>query len=110
MWFGSQVVRILKQQYHEKGFCTGLSHSILMLTEIHALLENGTFVSLLMHISPLNIQGTLNIYFHQANVKDCHVAIELQDAVISLRQEGAFVAIPPDCINMCPVSPHPVGE
>ena len=38
-------------------------HSILMLTEIHDLLKNGTFMSLLTHISPLNLQAwTLDIF------------------------------------------------
>jgi len=52
----------------------------------------------------------VDIYFHQNNGEVHHVAFELRDAVLRLRRDGAFVAVPLFRVNTGPVGPHPVGE
>ncbi|KAF8894833.1 DOPA-like domain-containing protein [Infundibulicybe gibba] len=51
-----------------------------------------------------------HIYFHQRNADEHHAAMELRDAVLRLRRDGAFVAVPLFRVNMDPVGPHPVGS
>ncbi|KAF9239114.1 DOPA-like domain-containing protein [Melanogaster broomeanus] len=51
-----------------------------------------------------------HIYFHQNNANDHHAALELRDAVLRLRRDGAFVAVPLFRVNTDPVGPHPVGS
>ena len=53
---------------------------------------------------------TLDIYFHQRNADEHHAALELRDAVLRLRRDGAFVAVPLFRVNTDPIGPHPVGE
>ncbi|KAK7688893.1 hypothetical protein QCA50_007584 [Cerrena zonata] len=50
----------------------------------------------------------LNIYFHQRNADEHHAALELRDAVLRLRRDGAFVAVPLFRVNTDPIGPHPV--
>ena len=38
------------------------------------------------------------------------MALQLRDAVLRLRRDGAFVAVPLFRVNMEPIGPHPVGE
>ena len=52
----------------------------------------------------------LDIYFHQRNADEHHAALELRDAVLRLRRDGAFVAVPLFRVNTDPIGPHPVGE
>ena len=58
-----------------------------------------------------NVVETLSdIYFHQRNADEHHAALELRDAVLRLRRDGAFVAVPLFRVNTDPIGPHPVGE
>ncbi|KAK7049290.1 hypothetical protein VNI00_005891 [Paramarasmius palmivorus] len=51
-----------------------------------------------------------HIYFHQKNAEEHHAALELRDAVLRLRRDGAFVAVPLFRVNTDPIGPHPVGS
>ncbi|KAF8129227.1 DOPA-like domain-containing protein [Boletus edulis] len=51
-----------------------------------------------------------HIYFHQNNAEEHHAALELRDAVLRLRRDGAFVAVPLFRVNTAPIGPHPVGS
>ncbi|KAJ8093157.1 hypothetical protein PM082_020642 [Marasmius tenuissimus] len=51
-----------------------------------------------------------HIYFHQKNAAEHHAALELRDAVLRLRRDGAFVAVPLFRVNTEPMGPHPVGS
>ncbi|KAJ8699204.1 hypothetical protein PTI98_002343 [Pleurotus ostreatus] len=51
-----------------------------------------------------------HIYFHQNNVEEHHDALSLRDAVLRLRRDGAFVAVPLFRVNTSPIGPHPVGS
>ncbi|KAJ7162257.1 DOPA-like domain-containing protein [Mycena filopes] len=51
-----------------------------------------------------------HIYFHQANAHEHHAAMELRDAVLRLRRDGAFIAVPLFRVNTDPIGPHPVGS
>jgi len=51
-----------------------------------------------------------HIYFHQRNVEEHDAALKLRDAVLSLRRDGAFVAVPLWRVNTEPIGPHPVGS
>jgi len=50
-----------------------------------------------------------HIYFHQRNADEHQAALELRDAVLRLRRDGAFVAVPLFRVNTDPIGPHPVG-
>ncbi|KAI0257758.1 DOPA-like domain-containing protein [Gloeopeniophorella convolvens] len=51
-----------------------------------------------------------HIYFHQKNASEHQAALELRDAVLRLRRDGAFVAVPLYRVNEGPMGPHPVGS
>ncbi|KAJ6630245.1 DOPA-like domain-containing protein [Mycena sp. CBHHK59/15] len=51
-----------------------------------------------------------HIYFHQGNAEEHHAALELRDAVLRLRRDGAFIAVPLFRVNTDPIGPHPVGS
>lgn len=51
----------------------------------------------------------IDIYFHQGNAEEHHFALELRDAVLRLRRDGAFIAVPLFRVNTDPMGPHPVG-
>lgn len=51
-----------------------------------------------------------HIYFHQNNADEHQSALELRDAVLRLRRDGAFVAVPLFRVNTAPIGPHPVGS
>ncbi|KAJ3480390.1 hypothetical protein NLI96_g8392 [Meripilus lineatus] len=51
-----------------------------------------------------------HIYFHQRNADEHHEALQLRDAVLRLRRDGAFVAVPLFRVNVDPIGPHPVGS
>ncbi|ESK92867.1 dopa -dioxygenase [Moniliophthora roreri MCA 2997] len=51
-----------------------------------------------------------HIYFYQKNAEEHHAALELRDAVLRLRRDGAFVAVPLFRVNTDPIGPHPVGS
>ncbi|KAI0315650.1 DOPA-like domain-containing protein [Amylostereum chailletii] len=51
-----------------------------------------------------------HIYFHQNNADEHQAALELRDAVLRLRRDGAFVAVPLYRVNTSPMGPHPVGS
>lgn len=53
---------------------------------------------------------TVDIYFHQRNANEHQAALELRDAVLRLRRDGAFIAVPLFRVNTDPIGPHPVGE
>ncbi|RDB19380.1 DOPA 4,5-dioxygenase [Hypsizygus marmoreus] len=51
-----------------------------------------------------------HIYFLQRNASLHHAALELRDAVLRLRRDGAFVAVPLFRVNIEPIGPHPIGS
>ncbi|KIP07484.1 hypothetical protein PHLGIDRAFT_89449 [Phlebiopsis gigantea 11061_1 CR5-6] len=51
-----------------------------------------------------------HIYFHQHNASEHQAALDLRDAVLRLRRDGAFIAVPLFRVNTDPVGPHPVGS
>ncbi|KAH9020887.1 DOPA-like domain-containing protein [Lactarius hengduanensis] len=51
-----------------------------------------------------------HIYFHQKNEQEHQAALQLRDAVLRLRRDGAFVAVPLWRVNLAPIGPHPVGS
>lgn len=51
-----------------------------------------------------------HIYFHQNNAEEHVAALQLRDAVLRLRRDGAFVAVPLFRVNTSPMGPHPVGS
>jgi len=51
-----------------------------------------------------------HIYFHQNNADEHRAALHLRDAVLRLRRDGAFVAVPLFRVNTGPIGPHPVGS
>ncbi|KAF7295854.1 hypothetical protein HMN09_01128800 [Mycena chlorophos] len=51
-----------------------------------------------------------HIYFHQGNAEEHHYALELRDAVLRLRRDGAFIAVPLFRVNTDPIGPHPAGK
>ncbi|KAF9262115.1 hypothetical protein L218DRAFT_929691 [Marasmius fiardii PR-910] len=51
-----------------------------------------------------------HIYFHQKNAQEHHEALALRDAVLKLRRNGAFVAVPLFRVNIEPIGPHPIGS
>ena len=60
-------------------------------------------------LSPWITVLTTDIYFHQRNASEHLSALELRDAVLRLRRDGAFVAVPLFRVNTDPIGPHPVG-
>jgi DOPA 4,5-dioxygenase len=52
----------------------------------------------------------VDIYFHQKNKEETAAALALRDAILRLRHEGAFIAVPLVSVNTNPLGPHPVGE
>ena len=54
--------------------------------------------------------GLLDIYFHQRNAQEHAEALQLRDAVLRLRRDGVFVAVPLFRVNTDPIGPHPVGQ
>ncbi|KAI0062027.1 hypothetical protein BV25DRAFT_1907748 [Artomyces pyxidatus] len=51
-----------------------------------------------------------HIYFHQNNADEHQAALVLRDAVLRLRRDGAFVAVPLFRVNTSPIGPHPCGS
>ncbi|KAG5642004.1 hypothetical protein DXG03_003809 [Asterophora parasitica] len=51
-----------------------------------------------------------DIYFYQTNAESHHAALDLRDAVLRLRRDGAFVAVPLFRVNTAPAGPHPIGS
>ena len=51
-----------------------------------------------------------DIYFHQRNTREHAAALALRDAVLRLRRDGAFVAVPLFRVNTSPIGPHPAGS
>ncbi|KAF8313000.1 hypothetical protein DL93DRAFT_2059562 [Clavulina sp. PMI_390] len=51
-----------------------------------------------------------HIYFLQNNDVSKGKAIQLRDAILSLRKDGAFVAVPLFRVNYGPMGPHPIGS
>lgn len=76
-------------------------------------LENGIFVSCCIHsVTPLADHCRTwwsDIYFMQKNADQHFAALELRDAVLRLRRDGAFVAVPLFRVNTEPMGPHPMG-
>lgn len=57
-----------------------------------------------------HVIGSVDIYFHQGNADEHQAALDLRDAVLRLRRDGAFVAVPLFRVNTDPIGPHPVGR
>ncbi|KAG8696376.1 hypothetical protein FRC08_007188 [Ceratobasidium sp. 394] len=51
-----------------------------------------------------------DIYFLQRNSRQHAAALALRDAVLRLRRDGAFVAVPLYRVNTAPIGPHPAGS
>ncbi|KAL5533477.1 hypothetical protein ACEPAF_5253 [Sanghuangporus sanghuang] len=51
-----------------------------------------------------------HIYFLQKNREQHRAALALRDAVLRLRRDGAFVAVPLFRVNTEPIGPHPAGS
>ncbi|KAL5528887.1 hypothetical protein ACEPAG_4861 [Sanghuangporus baumii] len=51
-----------------------------------------------------------HIYFLQKNREQHRAALALRDAVLRLRRDGAFVAVPLFRVNTDPIGPHPAGS
>ncbi|KIK69001.1 hypothetical protein GYMLUDRAFT_631275 [Collybiopsis luxurians FD-317 M1] len=51
-----------------------------------------------------------HIYFNQNNSGQYHTALELREAILRLRRDGAFVAVPLFRINAGPSGPHVTGS
>jgi len=51
-----------------------------------------------------------HIYFLQNDPNARQAALNLRDAVLTLRRDGAFVAVPLFRVNYEPIGPHPVGS
>jgi len=51
-----------------------------------------------------------HIYFLQNNEQSRAEALELRDAILSLRSQGAFVAVPLYRVNYGPIGPHTIGS
>jgi aromatic ring-cleaving dioxygenase len=52
----------------------------------------------------------LDIYFLQRNPVQRAAALALRDAILRLRRDGAFVAVPLFRVNTEPIGPHPAGK
>ena len=50
-----------------------------------------------------------DIYF-QNNTEEHQAALKLRDAVLCLRRDGAFIAVPLFRVNTRPIGPHPIGQ
>ncbi|KAB5595207.1 DOPA 4,5-dioxygenase [Ceratobasidium theobromae] len=51
-----------------------------------------------------------HIYFFQHNSAQHAAALALRDAVLRLRRDGAFVAVPLFRVNTEPIGPHPAAK
>ncbi|CAE6479228.1 unnamed protein product [Rhizoctonia solani] len=51
-----------------------------------------------------------HIYFLQRNAAQHAAALALRDAILRLRRDGAFVAVPLYRVSTTPIGPHPVGK
>ncbi|TEB31431.1 hypothetical protein FA13DRAFT_1732872 [Coprinellus micaceus] len=63
-----------------------------------------------MSLEPPTDLQTTDIYFRQKNAQEREAALKLRDAVLRLRRDGAFVAVPLHRVNLDPIGPHPVGS
>jgi len=68
------------------------------MTDIRAVLENEIK------------EWHFHIYFLQTSATATAAAVKLRDAVLRLRHQGAFVAVPLNRVNYEPIGPHPVGS
>jgi hypothetical protein len=77
-----------------------------------AILLQGMALPLVFRDLPpiLPSEKLADIYFHQKNQGEHRAALDLRDAVLRLRRDGAFVAVPLFRVNEQPMGPHPVGE
>ncbi|KAL6884787.1 DOPA-like domain-containing protein [Trichoderma longibrachiatum] len=51
-----------------------------------------------------------HIYFLLQSPAETAAALALRDAVLRLRRDGAFVAVPLHRVNKQPIGPHPAGS
>ncbi|KAF8626304.1 hypothetical protein AX15_004974 [Amanita polypyramis BW_CC] len=51
-----------------------------------------------------------HIYFLLGNPEQQQAALDLRNAVLNLRRDGAFIAVPFFRVNAGPMGPHPVGS
>ncbi|ELU43772.1 dopa 4,5-dioxygenase family domain-containing protein [Rhizoctonia solani AG-1 IA] len=58
----------------------------------------------------LSSKPSSHIYFLQRNAAQHAAALALRDAILRLRRDGAFVAVPLYRVNTAPVGPHPAGS
>jgi hypothetical protein len=87
-----------------------IGHIVGQLTRF-CLSESGTSVRVELWSScRTDYSDSTDIYFKQRNADEHHSALQLRDAVLRLRRDGAFVAVPLFRVNTEPAGPHPVGE
>ena len=55
------------------------------------------------------LSNALDIYFHQKNKEETAAALALRNAILRLRHQGVFVAVPLAIVHSEPHGPHPVG-
>ncbi|PSR82774.1 dopa 4,5-dioxygenase [Coniella lustricola] len=57
-----------------------------------------------------NREWHFHIYFLLQSAAEREAALAIRDAVLSLRRDGAFVAVPLQTVNEYPRGPHPAGS
>lgn len=67
------------------------------------------YVMFVLAFEAINTFFVTDIYFHQKNKREVQAASDLRDAVLRLRLDGAFVAVPLWRVNLGPEGPHPAG-
>jgi len=83
-----------------------------LLIEFINTIGNGIFVSCVRRATSLAWlrKAGWDIYFHTEIPREHKAALELRDAVLRLRRDGAFVAVPLLRVDAKPFGPHPIGE
>ncbi|KAG6827675.1 hypothetical protein H0H92_010806 [Tricholoma furcatifolium] len=59
---------------------------------------------------PTDLETVLKEEIKYKNAASQHAALELRDAVLRLRRDGAFVAVPLFRVNTEPMGPHPMTD
>lgn len=68
------------------------------------------FIPTILDFYSFDDRSLEDIYFLTQDPKARQAALNLRDAVLHLRKEGAFVAVPLYRVNYEPMGPHPAGQ
>ncbi|KAG8967269.1 hypothetical protein FRC05_002115 [Tulasnella sp. 425] len=68
------------------------------------------FIPTILDFYSFDDRSLEDIYFLTQDPKARQAALNLRDAVLHLRKEGAFVAVPLYRVNYGPMGPHPAGS